>query len=57
MASVLGPPVDETVVNGSNHKKIAYFYDSDVGNFAYTAGRLRVFALHFHSADQLQDIL
>ena len=34
-----GPPLDEPVVNGSrNRKKIAYFYDSDVGNYAYVAG-------------------
>ncbi|KAI9658971.1 MAG: histone deacetylase [Bathelium mastoideum] len=38
MAS-LGPPLDEPVINGSrNRKKIAYFYDSDVGNYAYVAG-------------------
>ena len=31
-------PLDQPLVN-SNHKKcIAYFYDSDVGNYAYVAG-------------------
>ncbi|KAF2404225.1 hypothetical protein EJ06DRAFT_526309 [Trichodelitschia bisporula] len=35
----LGPPVDETSTNGSTRsKKVAYFYDSDVGNYAYVAG-------------------
>lgn len=38
MASV-GPPMDEPLVNTSSQsKKVAYFYDSDVGNFAYTSG-------------------
>ena len=38
MASA-GPPLDELPTNGSrNRKKIAYFYDSDVGNYAYVAG-------------------
>jgi histone deacetylase 1/2 len=23
---------------GANHKKVAYFYDSDVGNYAYVSG-------------------
>lgn len=40
MASVLGPPLEEPNLQSSNQKKIAYFYDSDVGNFAYTAGTL-----------------
>lgn len=31
-------PLDQPLAN-SNHKKcIAYFYDSDVGNYAYVAG-------------------
>lgn len=31
-------PLDQPLTN-SNHKKcIAYFYDSDVGNYAYVAG-------------------
>ncbi|KAI9653693.1 MAG: histone deacetylase [Alyxoria varia] len=34
----LGPPLDEPAFNGSQPKKVAYFYDSDVGNFAYTSG-------------------
>ena len=34
-----GPPLDEPVLNGSsNPRKVAYFYDSDVGNYAYVAG-------------------
>lgn len=38
MAAV-GPPLDETFTNGAKaSKKVAYFYDSDVGNFAYTSG-------------------
>lgn len=30
----------EPVANGSgaNNKKVAYFYDSDVGNYAYVSG-------------------
>ena len=35
-------PLDETPAtngaNGSQPKKVAYFYDSDVGNYAYVAG-------------------
>lgn len=32
-------PLDAPVTNGSTDKKrIAYFYDSDVGNYAYVAG-------------------
>ncbi|KAL9082770.1 MAG: hypothetical protein Q9159_006183 [Coniocarpon cinnabarinum] len=38
MAS-LGPPLDGAATNGSSKSgKVAYFYDSDVGNFAYTSG-------------------
>ena len=33
-----GPPLDEPMLNGSNPRKVAYFYDSDVGNYAYVAG-------------------
>lgn len=37
--TAIGPPLDEPFANGSSKaKKVAYFYDSDVGNFAYTAG-------------------
>ena len=33
------PPLDSPQVNGSSQpKKVAYFYDSDVGNYAYNAG-------------------
>jgi histone deacetylase 1/2 len=32
-------PVDPPALNGvSSRKKVAYFYDSDVGNYAYVAG-------------------
>ncbi len=32
-------PLDAPISNGSNdRKKVAYFYDSDVGNYAYVAG-------------------
>jgi acetoin utilization deacetylase AcuC-like enzyme len=32
-------PLDDRPVNGaSNKQRVAYFYDSDVGNYAYVAG-------------------
>lgn len=32
-------PLDDLPVNGSSQsRKVAYFYDSDVGNYAYVAG-------------------
>ena len=32
-------PLDEPNIGGAaNRKKVAYFYDSDVGNYAYVAG-------------------
>ena len=31
-------PIDPPVINGNDPKKVAYFYDSDVGNYAYVAG-------------------
>ncbi len=32
-------PLDVTAVNGSSSKKkVAYFYDSDIGNYAYVTG-------------------
>jgi histone deacetylase 1/2 len=32
-------PIDPPVMNGNgSKKKVAYFYDSDVGNYAYVAG-------------------
>lgn len=38
MAS-FGPPIDPPVVKSpSDKKRVAYFYDSDVGNYAYVAG-------------------
>lgn len=34
-----GPPLDDAPTNGSvRGRKVAYFYDSDVGNYAYVAG-------------------
>jgi histone deacetylase 1/2 len=34
-----GPPLDPPrAANGAQPKKVAYFYDSDVGNYAYNAG-------------------
>lgn len=37
--AALGPPLDGVAANGSSRSgKVAYFYDSDVGNFAYTSG-------------------
>lgn len=33
------PPLDLSNLNGTTDKKrVAYFYDSDVGNYAYVAG-------------------
>lgn len=31
-------PLDSPRANGGQTKKVAYFYDSDVGNYAYNAG-------------------
>ena len=31
-------PVDPVKVNGNDKKRVAYFYDSDVGNYAYVSG-------------------
>lgn len=31
-------PIDPPLTNGSDKKKVAYFYDSDIGNYAYVAG-------------------
>lgn len=31
-------PIDPPSANGGTKKKVAYFYDSDVGNYAYVAG-------------------
>ncbi|KAL8822405.1 MAG: hypothetical protein Q9191_006856 [Dirinaria sp. TL-2023a] len=36
MASVA--PLDQPILNGNRSKSTAYFYDSDVGNYAYVAG-------------------
>lgn len=35
-----GPPLDEqpAMASGISPRKVAYFYDSDVGNYAYVAG-------------------
>lgn len=31
-------PIDPPTLNDSNKKRVAYFYDSDVGNYAYVSG-------------------
>lgn len=31
-------PLDMPLLNGNDKKLVAYFYDSDVGNYAYVAG-------------------
>lgn len=31
-------PLDVPILNGNDKKCVAYFYDSDVGNYAYVAG-------------------
>ena len=31
-------PVDQPVISSNRSKSTAYFYDSDVGNYAYVAG-------------------
>lgn len=31
-------PLDAPLLNGNDKKCVAYFYDSDVGNYAYVAG-------------------
>lgn len=37
--AAIGPPIDAPAMNNSGGKKrVAYFYDSDVGNYAYVAG-------------------
>jgi len=39
MSNAIGPPLEDPFAPGKNSsKKVAYFYDSDVGNFAYTSG-------------------
>lgn len=40
MANDYGAPLDDHVFANGSHKskKVAYFYDSDVGNYAYVAG-------------------
>jgi len=39
MSNAIGPPLEDPFAPGHNSsKKVAYFYDSDVGNFAYTSG-------------------
>lgn len=36
----LAPPLDPVTMNGAGdrNRKVAYFYDSDVGNYAYVSG-------------------
>lgn len=37
--TAVGPPLEDPFAPGNvSSKKVAYFYDSDVGNFAYTSG-------------------
>lgn len=38
--SSIAPPLDPVNMNGVNdrNRKVAYFYDSDVGNYAYVSG-------------------
>jgi hypothetical protein len=38
--TTIGPPLEDPFApgNGTPTKKVAYFYDSDVGNFAYNTG-------------------
>ncbi|KAF2110996.1 hypothetical protein BDV96DRAFT_583225 [Lophiotrema nucula] len=36
--AVTDPASDINTMNGATPKKVAYFYDSDVGNYAYVAG-------------------
>lgn len=31
-------PLDQPLTNSNDKKSVAYFYDSDVGNYAYVAG-------------------
>jgi histone deacetylase 1/2 len=31
-------PVDPIKMNGEDKKRVAYFYDSDIGNYAYVSG-------------------
>lgn len=39
MTSIAYPPVDSHLASMASDKKtVAYFYDSDVGNYAYVAG-------------------
>lgn len=39
MTSIAYPPVDSHLAPMASDKKtVAYFYDSDVGNYAYVAG-------------------
>lgn len=39
MVGAGAPPLNDFNLNGSSQpKKVAYFYDSDVGNYAYVAG-------------------
>lgn len=39
MSNEIGPPVDpKPATNGAQPPKVAYFYDSEVGNYAYVSG-------------------
>lgn len=36
--SSFGAPIDPPTFKADDKKRVAYFYDSDVGNYAYVAG-------------------
>lgn len=38
MGDVAMSQLGSTALNGSSTKKVAYFYDSDIGNYAYPTG-------------------
>lgn len=38
MGDSTAPQLGSTALNGSSPKKVAYFYDSDIGNYAYVTG-------------------
>lgn len=38
MGTQVAPPDGPTNLTSTNKKCVAYFYDSDVGNYAYVAG-------------------
>jgi histone deacetylase 1/2 len=38
MGDTAVPHLGSAALNGSSPKKVAYFYDSDIGNYAYVTG-------------------